>query len=124
MQAIPVFDEFKGFADAGEHAKGEDINFQHAKRVDIILVPFDEGAVFHGGIANRHGFIEAFTRQNEAADMLREVAGEACNLACQFQHAAEQGVIGIKADFTQALFLHLLWHHAPYTACQCARHIL
>src|SRR5262245_40069507 len=55
-------DEVKGFADAGEHAKRQYIHFQHAKRVDVVLVPFEKGSVLHGAIVDWHGFIETFTR--------------------------------------------------------------
>ncbi len=44
--------------------------FIRPKRVDVVLVPFDEGAVVHRGVADRHGLVEAYAGQDEAADVL------------------------------------------------------
>ena len=41
-----------------------------AERLDVILIPLYEGAIFHGGITNGHCFDERATRQDKAADML------------------------------------------------------
>ena len=46
--------QVKAFADAGQHAEPEYIDLENAKRVDVVLVPFDHGAVFHRAIGDRH----------------------------------------------------------------------
>ena len=46
-------------AQAAQHAEREHIDLHQAERVDVVLVPLDEGAVVHGGIADRHRLIEA-----------------------------------------------------------------
>ena len=48
-----------------------------AQRVEVVLVPFDDGAVRHGGVLDRHQLVEPARGQDEAADVLRQVAGEA-----------------------------------------------
>ena len=44
--------------------------------VEIVLVPFDDGAVLHRGIHDRHHLVEPVAGDDEAADMLGEVARE------------------------------------------------
>jgi hypothetical protein len=47
--------QVEAFADAGQHAERQHVDLQDAERVDIVLVPFDEGAVGHRAVADRHG---------------------------------------------------------------------
>ena len=70
VEAIPLLDQFKTFANAGEHAQCQHINLQHGEGINVVLVPGDEGAVVHGGIADGHGFVQALARENKAAHML------------------------------------------------------
>ena len=46
-QPMMFLHQVKGLPDAGEHAKAQDVDFEDAKRVDVIFVPADDGAVFH-----------------------------------------------------------------------------
>jgi hypothetical protein len=66
-----ISDQIQTFPDAGQHAQRKHINLHHLHRVDIVLVPFDEGAVVHRRIADRHIGVEPVLRQHIAADMLR-----------------------------------------------------
>ena len=52
LLAVMGLDQREGLADAGEHAQAQHIHFEQAERVEIVLVPFDEGAVRHGGVAD------------------------------------------------------------------------
>ena len=61
------------FADAGEHAQRQAIDLEHAERVEIVLVPFDDGPARHGGVLDRHQLGERPLRDDEAADVLREM---------------------------------------------------
>ena len=72
---------FETFADAGQHTQCQDINLQQVQRVDIVLVPFNEGPVRHRAIVDRHGFIQPVFGQDIAADMLRQMAREIEQLA-------------------------------------------
>ena len=49
-----LLDQRKGLADAGQHAERQDIDLQNAERVEIVLVPFDDGAVLHRRVLDRH----------------------------------------------------------------------
>ena len=57
--AIMSFHELESLADAGQHAKAQHINFQNSQCINIILVPFDDGAVFHCRIFHRHDVIKS-----------------------------------------------------------------
>ena len=78
--AVMLAHQIECLAQARQHAEPEHIDFQNAQRVEIVLVPFDEGAVIHRRIADRHDFVESAASNDEAADMLGEVAREAVDL--------------------------------------------
>ena len=77
MLIVMDFEQCQGALDTAQHAQGQDIDLHKLERVDIVLVPFDEGAIVHGGIADRDGIVETLTREHEAADMLGEMARKA-----------------------------------------------
>ncbi len=72
--------ELECLAQTGEHAKAKHIDLEDAERVEIVLVPFDEGAVGHRAIADRHHLVEPAARDDEAADMLGEMARKGLDL--------------------------------------------
>ena len=43
---------------ARQHAECQHIDLENAQRIEIVLVPFDHGAVFHRGILDRHDLVE------------------------------------------------------------------
>ena len=49
-----LLDQRKGLADAGQHAERQDVDLQDAERVEVVLVPFDDGAVRHRRVLDRH----------------------------------------------------------------------
>ena len=53
-RAVMLLQQREALADAGEHAEAEHIDLEQPERVEIVLVPFDEGAVLHGGVADGH----------------------------------------------------------------------
>ena len=87
-----LFEQGEGLADAGEHAKPEHIHLQQAECVEIVLVPLDDGAVLHGGIADGHHLGQRSARQHEAAHMLGEMAGKADQFLGQLKAAREQRI--------------------------------
>src|SRR6185437_14182887 len=70
--AMMLVDEVETFADAGQHSEREYVDLEDPEIVDVVLVPFDEGAVLHCPIADRHRFGERPLGQDEATDMLRK----------------------------------------------------
>ena len=64
-------------AHAAQHAEAEHVDLHEAQRVDVVLVPFDDLAVDHGGGLDRHEVVETILGQNEPAGMLRQMPREA-----------------------------------------------
>lgn len=59
-----------------QHAEAQDVHFEEADGVDVVFVPLDDGAVGHGGVFDGDEFAEGRAGDDEAADVLREVARE------------------------------------------------
>ena len=96
VAAVVELEEVEPAPDAAQHAERQHVDLHQAERVDVVLVPLDEGAVVHGGVADRHGLVEPLAGQHEAADMLRQVARKADDLAGQFDRPADRRVAGIE----------------------------
>ena len=95
-----LLDQREGAADAAEHAKAEHIDLQDPERLDIVLVPFDRGAVFHRGPHHDGVFRQLPARDDEAADMGGEVAGEILDLLRNLHRVPDARVcIRIEAAF-------------------------
>ena len=110
-------------ADAGEHPEREDIDLHQPQRVDIVLVPFDEGAVLHRAVMDRHGLVEPVLRQHEAADVLRQMAREFEQPVDQPTQPRDLGIVGIEPGLAKALLLEAVGEAAPDRAGQRARHV-
>ena len=89
--------------DRREHAQREHVHFEQAERIEIVLVPLDHAALDHGGIFDRHQARQQAARDDEAADMLRQVARKADQRICQSEQAQDGRAGGIEAGFAQAL---------------------
>ena len=98
------FEQIKAFADAGEHAECQHIDLQDAQRVDIVFIPTDDGAVLHRGVFDGHKFVQPPFGDDEAADMLRQVAGEADDLENQLHRQAQAVVVWIETNLAHAMF--------------------
>ena len=92
--------------DAGEHAKGQDIDLQDPEGVNVILVPADDGPALHGGVLYGDKLVKAAFSDDEAADMLREMAGKALDLGDKLERLRQMAVVGIKADLAEPLLRH------------------
>ena len=73
----------KGLTNATQHAQRQHVDFQDAQRIEIILVPFDHRAILHGGVLDRHHFVEPTLGDHEPADMLGKMARKANQLLGQ-----------------------------------------
>ena len=81
LSAVVPREQVERLADAGQHAERQHVDLEDAERVQIVLVPLDDGALGHRGVDHRHHLVEPAPGQHEAADVLREVAREADQLA-------------------------------------------
>ena len=78
--------EIEAAPQAGQHAERQHIDLEQAERFQIVLVPFDDGALLHRRILDRHDLVEPRAGDDEAADMLREVARKIDQLLRQLHH--------------------------------------
>ena len=101
---VVQLEQIKAFADAGQHAKRQNIDLQNAKCVDIVFVPADDRAVLHRGVFDGHKFIQPPFGHDKAADMLAEVARKADDFKNQIHRQPQAMVVRVKADLAHAVF--------------------
>ena len=116
MQALVLGQQREGFADAGQHAEPQHVDLHQPERLEVVLVPFDEGAVLHRAVADGHHLRQRPARQHEAADMLREMAGEADQLGRERNGPAQQRISGVEPGLAQAPLGTALPVHVPQRA--------
>ena len=63
--------QIEALVNAAQHTERQDIDLEHAQRIEIVLIPLDDRAVLHRGVLDRHDLIKPSLRDNETADMLR-----------------------------------------------------
>jgi len=64
----------QALAERGEHAEREHVDLENAERVEVVLVPFDGGAILHRRVHDRRDFVEGIAGDDEAAAVLRQMA--------------------------------------------------
>ncbi len=109
---------------AGQHAESQHVDLEDAERVEIVLVPFDAGALRHGGVLDRDDVVEPATGNDEAAHMLREMARKADQFMCQRQHLGEVGIGRIETGAARVLFGDALVRPSPHHASERAHGVV
>ena len=92
-----IVDEVERLADRRQHAEAEHVHLQQAQGFEIVLVPLDDGAVRHGRVLDRHELRQGAARDDEAADVLREVPREAEYLVDEVDELAGDPALGVHA---------------------------
>ena len=118
-----IRDQVKTFADAGQHAQRQHIDLHHIKSVDVVLVPFDESAVIHRRVADRHIAVEPVLGQHEAADMLRQMAREFDQFCRQFDGEFDHRILGIETRLLDLHFVEAVAPASPHRIGQRRRHV-
>src|SRR5688572_14110513 len=108
------FEKIEAALQAAQHAEGEHINLLEAERVDVVLVPFDEGAFIHRRMADRYGLVEPPAGKHEAAHMLGEVTRKAEQLACKFDRLQKGRVGRIEPSLADVLVRQAVVMAAPH----------
>ena len=103
----------KGLANAGQHTQRQNIDFEDAKTVNVILVPADDRTILHRGIFNWNQLIQTPFGHDEATNMLAEVAGKADHLVDQREGLAQLSIIGVKTYLAQTVFGNAFTAKAP-----------
>ena len=96
-------DQVQRLADAGQHAQGQAVDLEQAQRLQVVLVPLDDGAPGHGRVLHRHQRRQRCIGDHEAAHVLGQVARLSLQHPRQAQHPGDQRVGGIEAGLGQAL---------------------
>src|SRR3546814_12949973 len=96
---IEGVDEIKTLADTCQHAEREHIDLHEPQSINIVLVPFNEGAVLHRCIVNGYSLVPPVLCQHKSAHMLRQMAREVEKLAAtprEWGHRSEELRVGKK----------------------------
>ncbi len=102
----------------------EHVDLEDAEVVDVVLVPLDEAALGHRAVADRHRLGEQLVGQDEAADVLAEVAWHADHLLGQLEDTPEMGVGQVEPGLApDVVLVDLVAVPAPYRAGEHGRHV-
>ena len=94
--------------DDGQHAEREDIDFEQAHRVEVVLVPLHDAASGHGCVLDRHQAREQPARQDEAAGVLRQVTRKPHQRLRELRPVPADRGFGIHASAGQPIHERLL----------------
>lgn len=94
--------QIKALAQAGEHAQAQDVDLEHPRGVDVVLVPLDDRAARHGGVLDGDQLAQRGAGDDEPPDVLRAVAREAQELRGERHEPSQRGVVGVQAQGAQA----------------------
>ena len=104
--AIGGLDHAEGPLHRRQHAERQHIDLHQLEKVDVVLVPFDEGAVGHGRIADGHDLDQRALAEHKAADVLAEMAGEPDQFGGQFEGQFHADVVAAQTGAIDMLVLH------------------
>jgi hypothetical protein len=90
--AIAAAQEVESTAHAAQHAEAQHVDLHEFQRVDIVLVPFDDLTVVHGGGLDRNQLIEPVECQHEASRVLRKMARRADQLSREIKRHTQTPV--------------------------------
>lgn|GEM_PF-2825858 len=105
-QVAPVVgaQQVQAAPDRTQHAQCQDIDLHQPKRIDIVLVPLDDGPVLHGRIFHRHERGQRMLRDHETTRMLGQMPRKADQLRGQHQHPVQRRVLRIESGFGKPLW--------------------
>ena len=112
--------QVESLADAGQHPQRQDIDLHDRQSVEIVLVPFDEIAVVHGGGADGHCPVQLVAGQDKAADMLGQVAGKAHQPVGKRHRALHRGIGRVAFALPYLVLFQFVAMMAPYRVRQLA----
>ncbi len=75
--ATVLLDQRERLREHRQHAQAEEVDLEDAERVQVVLLPLDDGAVLHRGVLHRHHLGQLAVGDDEAAHVDGEVPREA-----------------------------------------------
>ena len=124
MIGVMPLQKIERAAQAGQHAEPEHVDLENAQRVEIVLVPFDDGALLHRGVLDRHDIVEPAAGDDESADMLGEMAGKADQFAGERERLGKARIGRIESGAARMLVRDRLRRPAPQRAGERADRVL
>eukprot|EP01133_Synstelium_polycarpum_P022392 gene22391-biopygen18867 len=101
--AAPRTDQFQGAAQGRQHPQRQHVHLHQAQLFQVILVPLDDAAPGHAGVFDGHQARQFSLGDDEAARMLRQVAGKAQQLLRQRSPLLRQFRFRVQPAFGQAV---------------------
>ena len=101
-RAAPVADQIERAADGREHAQRQHVHLEYAERIEVVLVPLDDGARRHRGVFDGHQAVDGAARHHEAAHVLRQVARKPAQRLGDAQQPLHEPRVRIEAGFAQS----------------------
>ena len=101
--AVMLVEELEALRQRGQHAEREHVDLENAERVEIVLVPFDRGALLHRRVHDRRDLVEPVAGDDEAAAVLGEMTRKAGQLARQLQRQRQRRIGGIEPGRAHAV---------------------
>jgi len=101
--AAVALHQLQCLADAGEHAQRQAVDLEQLHRLQVVLVPLDDGAPVHGCVLHRDHSGQRRIADHETAHVLRQVARVAVQLRGDRHQPPDQRVVRVEAGLAQAL---------------------
>lgn len=105
--ALALPDEVQRLAYRSQHAQRQTVDLEQAERIQVILVPFDHGAIWHRGVLDWHHAAQRSLGEHEAAGVLAQVPRKTNELARQMHQLLNLQRIQREAAFPQPLGVNL-----------------
>ena len=124
LQVAVILQQPEGLADAGQHAERQDIDLQQPERIDIVLVPFDDGAILHRGVLDRTELVEPAMGDDKAANMLAQMPGKPDDLTDQLRRQRHAPVRRIDPGVAHPVLARGAGRPAPDLTREPGDHVL
>ena len=86
-------DQIEALLDRGQHAQRQHVDLQQAECFQIVLLPLDHRAFRHTGVLDRYEMGERTLTDDEAANVLRQVAGKPDQCLRQRHQHLDAGIV-------------------------------
>ena len=93
--------QIQTLAHAAEHAQRQAIDLEQLHRVQVVLVPLDDGAIGHRRVFHRHQLAQRRVADHEAAHVLRQMPRHVEQFGGEFEHPPQHRAVRVEAAFAQ-----------------------
>src|SRR5690606_29536875 len=113
-----LMNKIERLANASKHTQRKHVDFHQPQCVNVILIPFNKIAVFHGCRTNRNCLVQPVLRQHETADMLRKMSRKSDQHMSKFHRAVNKRIIRIEPRLSDMLLVDAATGKTPDCICQ------